>query len=295
MTLASSRRRPSAAGALANTGSTAASTGSVERNERLSGTSFQTGSIAHRLGAERRARSRRSGPDRRPGSCRSTASRRRPRTGCGFCSLAPSPAKNSSARRSMIDHCSGLVSCASSTRMWSMPPSILNSTHAAAPARDEQRLRLDDQVVIVEHGLALFGALILRLDGIGEQEHRSARLGASELRALQSRACRSGLARASSSGAKLRLRLPQVLAAHGSWRGLSLSVRKIGFNAATRPRPSPLSPPASRSRSSRSVRCSRRCRQALRAARRSRSSVSTSARLGKRRVARRRRQVRTGA
>ncbi len=36
-------------------------------------------------------------------------------------SLAPLPLKNSAHKVSMISHCSGLVSCASSIRMWSIP------------------------------------------------------------------------------------------------------------------------------------------------------------------------------
>ena len=37
----------------------------------------------------------------------------------------PAPAKNSSASAVITCHCTGLVSCASSTRMWSRPPSSL--------------------------------------------------------------------------------------------------------------------------------------------------------------------------
>ena len=81
----------------------------------------------------------------------------------------------------------------------------------------EERLRLENEVVIVEHGLALFGARILCLDGVGEQEHRRTRLGASKLRALGREPVEAAL-RAIESGAKLWLRLPQVLAAHGSAR-----------------------------------------------------------------------------
>ena len=62
---------------------------------------------------------------RHPGSCRSTASRRRPRTGCARRSRAPAPAKNSSVSLSTIAHWRGLVSCASSTRTWSMRASSL--------------------------------------------------------------------------------------------------------------------------------------------------------------------------
>ena len=84
---------------------------------------------------------RRTRPGRRPGSCRSTASRRRRRRSCGAASRAPSPAKNSSEIASITRHCAGLVSCASSTRMWSRPPSSRQSTQAAVPGRVEQRLR----------------------------------------------------------------------------------------------------------------------------------------------------------
>ena len=70
-----------------------------------------------RRGAGRLGRWRRTAPDRRPGTSRSTASHRPRRKSCAAASLAPEPAKNSSARRSMIAHCAGLVSCASSTRM----------------------------------------------------------------------------------------------------------------------------------------------------------------------------------
>ena len=52
---------------------------------------------------------------------------------------APAPAKNSSVRARMISHCSGAVSWASSTRMWSMPPSSLNSTQAASARRVSSR------------------------------------------------------------------------------------------------------------------------------------------------------------
>ena len=61
----------------------------------------------------------------RPGRNRSTASRRRRQKACGAPRAAPVPEKNSSASASMTSHCSGLVSCASSTRMWSSPPSSL--------------------------------------------------------------------------------------------------------------------------------------------------------------------------
>ena len=61
----------------------------------------------------------------RPGSCRSTASRRRRRTACAPRRARRAPEKNSSASARITSHCTGLVSCASSTRMWSRPPSSL--------------------------------------------------------------------------------------------------------------------------------------------------------------------------
>ena len=82
-----------------------------------------------------------------------------------------------------------------------------------AGAREES-LRLEDEVVIVEHGLALFGARILRLDGVGEQEHRGARLGASKLRALQLEREEIDL-RGVKRAARLRRGLLQGLAAEG--------------------------------------------------------------------------------
>ena len=50
---------------------------------------------------------------------------------CSRRSRPSSPAKNSATRAVMIDHWSGEVSCASSIRMCSTPPSSLNSTQAA--------------------------------------------------------------------------------------------------------------------------------------------------------------------
>ena len=67
-----------------------------------------------------------------------------------ICSRAPWPAKNSSASAATTPHCSGLVSCASSIRMWSMPPSSLNSTHGATPGRSSRIARLQHQIVVVE-------------------------------------------------------------------------------------------------------------------------------------------------
>ena len=115
----------------ANTRSTACSTGAAERNDRSSGMARQRLPARCRRAGRRRAPSRRTCAARRPGSCRSTASRRRRRTACASPRAGRSPEKNSCARASMICHCSGLVSCASSTRMWSRPPSSLNSTQAA--------------------------------------------------------------------------------------------------------------------------------------------------------------------
>ena len=76
-------------------------------------------------GRRARAACARTRPARRPGRRRSTASRRRRQRACAPCSAAPSPAKNSSASALTTCHWRGLVSCASSTRMWSRPRSSL--------------------------------------------------------------------------------------------------------------------------------------------------------------------------
>ena len=65
-------------------------------------------------------------------------------------SRAPSPAKNSAESASITRHCAGLVSCASSTRMWSRPPSSRQSTQAAVPGGASSALGAVDQVVEVE-------------------------------------------------------------------------------------------------------------------------------------------------
>ena len=65
-------------------------------------------------------------PARRPGRNRSTASRRRRRTPCALAGPAARPRRRTrSVRARRMSHCSGAVSWASSSRMWSMPPSSL--------------------------------------------------------------------------------------------------------------------------------------------------------------------------
>ena len=86
-------------------------------------------------GRHSRGRWRRTGAARRPGSRRSTASRRPPRTSVRCRSSTPSPAKNSAVSARISAHCRGLVSCASSTRMWVRSASSRNSTQAAASER----------------------------------------------------------------------------------------------------------------------------------------------------------------
>ena len=111
------------------------SSGSAARNEISSGTSTQSRLAAFDARPRNGAASRQRHAGRRAESCRSTASGRRPRRSCERRSWAPSPAKNSAASAATISHCSGLVSCASSIRMWSSPPSSLNRTHGAIPGR----------------------------------------------------------------------------------------------------------------------------------------------------------------
>ena len=65
-------------------------------------------------------------------------------------SRAPAPAKNSAEIASITRHCAGLVSCASSTRMWSRPPSSRQSTQAAIAGQLQQVAGPVDQVVEVE-------------------------------------------------------------------------------------------------------------------------------------------------
>ncbi len=75
--------------------------------------------------ARRFASPPRSAPAARPGTNRSIASRLPPRTACASSRRAPLPAKKSSASARITLHWPALVSCASSTRMWSMPWSSL--------------------------------------------------------------------------------------------------------------------------------------------------------------------------
>ena len=72
------------------------------------------------------ARVRRTLPGRRPGTKRSTASGRPPRTACAAASRgALAVRRNRRSAPSITSHCCGLVSCPSSTRMWLMPLSSL--------------------------------------------------------------------------------------------------------------------------------------------------------------------------
>ena len=120
-----SAARPRCAVSEAKTASTASST-TGDRAEGEVELEVAPGEAGAR-GRGRRARAAcaRTTPARRPGRRRSTASRRRRRRACGPSSLAPSPAKNSSASARITCHWRGLVSCASSTRMWSRPRSSL--------------------------------------------------------------------------------------------------------------------------------------------------------------------------
>ena len=93
----------------------------VERNEISSGTSIRQRSTR----SPKRCASRWNAAGSAPWKLKIDCLRRRPRRSCAASSRAPSPAKNSSVSAVITCHCSGLVSCASSIRMWSMPPSSL--------------------------------------------------------------------------------------------------------------------------------------------------------------------------
>ena len=69
--------------------------------------------------------SRRTRAAPRPGTKRSTASRRRPRRSCGGPAARPRRRRTRRSGERTISHCFGLVSCASSTSTWSMPWSSL--------------------------------------------------------------------------------------------------------------------------------------------------------------------------
>ena len=98
-----------------------------------------------------RARCRRRIRAPRPGTNRSTASRRRRQRRCGgHCRARRGRQKNSSASRFTTSHWSGLVSCASSSRMWSMPWSSLYCTQGPASGRASRLTRAGDQVVEIE-------------------------------------------------------------------------------------------------------------------------------------------------
>ena len=115
---------------------------------------------------------------RHPGSCRSTASRRRPRTACAV-AVARALRRRRTPRSAcaMISHCRGLVSCASSTRTWSIRASSLNSTHSRRPGRCSSRTRALDQVVIVECRRARLQRLV-GVDGRRSRPAAAPRCGA---------------------------------------------------------------------------------------------------------------------
>ena len=87
-------------------------------------------------------------------------------------SRAPSPAKNSSASACTTSHCSGLVSCASSIRMWSSPPSSLNSTQGAHARTLQQIARLQHEIVVIEQRARPLCALIGGEQRVAEPHQR---------------------------------------------------------------------------------------------------------------------------
>ena len=114
--------RPSRISGDAKMRSTAASTSSVDRNDHVRPHLFEQPARRAERCRRIRSRSQRKKRGRRPGRNRSTAFRRRRQIACAQRpSRALAPEKNSAARCLTTCHCSGLVSCASSTRIWSMP------------------------------------------------------------------------------------------------------------------------------------------------------------------------------
>ena len=167
-----------------NTASTAASTASVERNERVSGTSFQTCSIAIALArnvAPDRAEADGIGALEAVDRLLLVAHREQ-----GAGSLACAFAGEKLLGQALDDRPLLRVGILRLVNEDVVHATVDLEQHPRRSAGTrEERLRLEDEVVIVEHGLALFGARILCLDGVGEQEHRRTRFGASKLRALR--------------------------------------------------------------------------------------------------------------
>ena len=79
------------------------------------------------------------------------------------------PTKNSSASFSTTSHCSGLVSCASSMRMWSRPPSSLNSTQGGTPGPHRRSRAFKHQIVVVEQRARFLVAAIEREHAVAER------------------------------------------------------------------------------------------------------------------------------
>ena len=104
--MAQAARRPSTTPGVragsAKTRSTASSSGTTVRNDSCSGTRRHVDAGVARRSPRSARRWRRTSSAPRPGSCRSTASRRRPRTACAARSALPAPAKNSAASASTI-------------------------------------------------------------------------------------------------------------------------------------------------------------------------------------------------
>ena len=97
----------------------------AERNDRCKPNEVESRAPPRGGGAPVRAASPRTFSARRPGTRRSTASRRRRRRTCVG---ARARLRRREIRRracSRIAHCAADVSCASSTRIWSMPASSL--------------------------------------------------------------------------------------------------------------------------------------------------------------------------
>ena len=220
--------------------STAPSSGSTVRKESVRGICRQLRPARVR---RRRTPSRlpRTWSARRLESRRSTASRRRRQTAC-----APLPARHRQRRipaasERITCHCTGLVSWASSTRMWSSPPSSLNSTHSTAAEERKQACSLGDEIIEIEHRQARFGRPIAGQRIAAQLRQRQGRLDHGQRHLFAVKRHKASLCRRQLGG-KIG---PASSRVTSRARGILPCVRKQAFKAATRP---PVEPQRARAR-----------------------------------------------
>ena len=174
---------------------------------------------------------------------------------------APSPAKNSAARLSMIAPLRrvGVLRLVDQD-VVDAAVDLVEHPGGGAGAR-QQDLRLDDQVVIVERGLRPLAPLVIGLHRVGEREHRGARLGHAQMRAFEMSAANSRLC-AVPAWRESRARRAATPCCRASRAAHASSVRNMARSAAARGAPSGVALAACRpscnlwSRAGRRVRCS---------------------------------------